>query len=180
MTVELLAIAQNDTQQGIAALDAALGEFPEDARLHFLKGSLLIGEKRFIAAHAAMSNAIRLDPGYDLARFQLGFFELTSGEAEAAMATWTPLKALAGDSYLRLFVAGLEHLIADRFEPCVSCLRDGISRNRDNAPLNADMELIISRCADLIAGSAKAEADGSEEAVSATSLLLGIARNRLN
>lgn len=177
---ELLGVAQQDTQSGIAAIEAVLREYPDDPRLHFLKGSLLIGEKRFIAAHSALSNALRLDPGYDLARFQLGFFELTSGEADAAVATWQRLKDLPEDSYLRLFVEGLEHLIADRFEPCIQVLRDGIARNQENLPLNNDMELIIARCQELTSASPGAGKAGTEEAVSATSLLLGAASKRLN
>lgn len=172
---EILMAADADTMAGVSAIDAALGTFPEDARLHFLKGSMLIGEKRFIAAHSALAKAVVLAPAFHLARFQLGFFELTSGEAETAISTWQPLHALSEGSYLKVFVDGLEHLVADRFESCVETLRGGMALNSDNLPLNADMQLIIDRCEEILGtGEAKGASDGG--AVSATSFLLDTAR----
>ncbi|MBX9645218.1 MAG: hypothetical protein K2W91_14115 [Novosphingobium sp.] len=178
---EILAISAQDTLAGIAAIDTALRDFPKDARLHFLKGSMLIGEKRFIAAHTALREAVRLDPELHIARFQLGFFELTSGEADAALASWQPLKAaLPAGHYLQLFVEGLEHLVADRFAPCIDSLRAGMEVNAENAPLNGDMQLIIERCRELLGEQGPtASESGDGEAVSATSFLLGTSR-RLN
>lgn len=173
---ELLGIAAQDTLAGIAAIDTALRDYPEDARLHFLKGSMLIGEKRFIAAHTALREAVRLDPDLHIARFQLGFFELTSGEADAALASWQPLKtALPEGHYLQLFVEGLEHLVADRFAPCIESLQAGMAVNAENAPLNGDMQLIIDRCRELLGEQAPPDT-GEGQAVSATSFLLGTSR----
>lgn len=169
---QLLALAGSDPQQGVDAAERLLMDHPADARLHFLKGSLLIGLKRFIGAHEAMRRAVELAPDFALARFQLGFFELTSGEAATAIQTWQPLKALPQDHYLYLLVEGLEHLAADRFEACIASLRAGIAANRENAPLNGDMGLIIEKCAELMAGASGNSGDGGGD-VSATSLLLG-------
>ncbi len=174
---EILEVAATNTMSGVAAIDQALGDYPGDARLHFLKGSLLIDEKRFIGAYAAMRQAVELAPDFHLARFQLGLFELTSGEADAALATWRPLLALPVDSYLKNFVDGLEHLVADQFEPCIAELRAGIERNQENLPLNNDMQLIIARCDELMAGNGSVPVGNSDsEAVSATSLLLSTSR----
>lgn len=173
---EILQISAADTMAGVAAIDAALADFPEDARLHFLKGSMLIGEKRFIAAHAALTRAVAIAPEFYLARFQLGFFELTSGEAETAKATWQPLHALPDGNYLKAFVEGLEHLIGDRFDQCIASLRAGIAINQENEPLNNDMRLIIDRCDEILAGGGSSIAAGEDDAVSATSLLLGAKR----
>lgn len=175
---EILTVAAGDTQAGIAAIDAVLHDYPGDARLHFLKGSMLIGEKRFIAAHAALRAAVELDANLHIARFQLGFFELTSGEADAAMASWEPLKEmLAADHYLRTFVSGLEYLIFDRFSECIDSLQTGMERNDENLPLNGDMQLIIDRCRELLGDQPSAsETHGSDHAVSATSFLLGTTR----
>lgn len=172
---EILQIAAGDTMAGVAAIDSALARYPEDARLHFLKGSMLIGEKRFIAAHSALTAAVQLDPDFHIARFQLGFFELTSGEAQTALATWEPLRVLPSDHHLKIFVEGLEHLIADRFEQCVATLRSGMALNTENLPLNADMQLIIDRCIEILGG-ASSPTSGDDDAISATSLLLGAGR----
>lgn len=168
----LLAAAGEDSGQGVAAIDAALADHPSDPRLHFLKGSLLIGLKRFVEAHDALARAVEIAPDFALARFQLGFFELTSGEAEAARETWRPLRALPAGHWLLSFVTGLEHLIADRFAECIAALREGIGANAENPPLNHDMALIVARCEELLAAQAGAEAAPETAEVSATSLLL--------
>ena len=170
---ELLATAEEDSQRGVNAIDAVLVDFPDDARLHFLKGSLLIGLRRFIEAHGALSRAVALSPDFHIARFQLGLFELTSGEADAAIATWAPLKRLPAEHSLSIFVRGLEDLIADRFEQCIAALREGIAANDENLPLNRDMELVIEKCETLIAARPPArEETEAPAAVSATSFLL--------
>lgn len=175
LVIEVLRAADADSNAGIAALEQALPNYPDDARLHFMYGSLLIGERRFIAAHAALTKAVELDREFHLARFQLGFFELTSGEAAAAQRTWQPLKALPAAHYLARFVDGLEHLIADRFADCIAVLSDGIAANHENPPLNGDMQLIIERTRTALERGGSPE-QSDDDVVSATSLLLGATR----
>lgn len=170
---EIVAAAGSDPEAAIGAIDAALSAWPDDHRLHFLKGSLMIGLKRFIGAHSAMAKAVALAPEFAIARFQLGFFELTSGEADAAKSTWQPLKAqLPAEHWMLYFVDGLEHLAADRFAECILALRHGIEHNTENLPLNTDMSLIIEKCAELLGNEGSAPSSGNDE-ISATSFLLG-------
>jgi hypothetical protein len=89
------------------------------------------------------SSGVDLAPDYAIARFQLGFLLLTSGESHAAQEAWGPLHALPADNYLRLFVMGLCHLIRDEFNDVINVLQDGMARNRDNPAMNRDMQLII-------------------------------------
>lgn len=169
-----------DADGALDRVELLLAEFPFDPRLHFLKGSLLVGLKRFVGAHLAMSRALEIAPDYDLARFQLGFFELTSGEADAALRTWAPLDhSLAPGHWMRHFVEGLRALAEDRFADCVAALRAGIAANDENLPLNGDMELIIAECEKLGEGEGSQPDDrGDEGAVSTTSFLLGNANRR--
>lgn len=168
---QLLAAIQTDEAGGLALADRLIDAYPADARLQFLRGSVLVGNGRSIEGHAALSRAVELAPDFALARFQLGFFELTSGEADRALASWEPLGSLPQDSSLSLFVAGLTHLIHDRFADAISALRQGMEANDDNPPLNRDMQLIVEQCARLLEeGGAPAE---PVEEASATSLLLG-------
>ncbi|WP_161956838.1 tetratricopeptide repeat protein [Sphingosinithalassobacter portus] len=159
---------QVQTDDAIVLTEKMIDAYPEDARLHFLRGSILAGAGRPIEAHASLSRAVALAPDFALARFQLGFFELTSGEAQRALATWEPLGALPDTAYLRRFAEGLAHLIRNEFVETVLALRSGIDANEENLPLNNDMQLIIDECEGLI-GRPSAEADEA----SATSLLLG-------
>lgn len=154
--------------EGTTRVDELLARFPEDARLHFLRGSMLIGEGRHIEGHDGLARAIALAPDFAIARFQLGLFELTSGEADKALDTWGRLDRLPDNHYLRQFVDGLRCLIRDDFMGAVVQLRAGIALNEENAPLNHDMQLVIDRCESILAGGK----EGAEGAVSETSLIL--------
>lgn len=167
--VQLLQAMQSDASDELMLAERLIDAYPEDARLHFLRGSLLAGSGRPIEAHASLSRAVALAPEFALARFQLGFFELTSGEAVRALATWEPLDTLPADHYLAHFVTGLRHLIADRFAETIAALEAGIAVNDENPPLNRDMQLIIDECAGLAERKPPAAA---EEEASATSFLL--------
>jgi tetratricopeptide (TPR) repeat protein len=167
---ELLAAMRTGTHDEVTLAERLIEAYPEDARLHFLRGSTLAGSGRPIEAHAALSRAVALAPEFALARFQLGFFELTSGEAARALATWEPLKALPAEHHLAYFVRGLRHLIADHFGDAIRELRAGIAVNGDNAPLNRDMQLIIDACEPFSTDPPSAGPAGEE--ASATSFLL--------
>lgn len=160
--------AMQDEENQVERVDALLGQFPEDARLHFLRGSMLVGAGRLIEAHSALSRAVALAPDFAIARFQLGLFQLTSGEADKALETWGRLDRLADDHYLRKFVDGLRCLVRDDFGGAIENLQRGIALNQDNAPLNRDMHMLIEQCRPFLDGSG---GDGGE-AASETSLIL--------
>jgi hypothetical protein len=166
---EAMAAAQVDDEAGLEAVEGLIEAYGLDPRLHFLRGSILAGLKRYDEGRLAMAVAVDLAPGFAIARFQLGFLALTSGDAETALAVWAPLGELPADHPLRLFATGLEHLIRDEFEPCIARLREGMALNTDLPPVNHDMQLIIER---LLQTQAELAAVGEPEVVSARHLLL--------
>lgn len=167
---DLIGLMQADEGAALSRVAALVETYPEDARLHFLRGSMLIGAQRNIEAHGALSRAVALAPDFATARFQLGFFELTSGEPAAALATWAPLGELPSDHYLRIFCEGLGLLIEDRFPEAISRLQEGMRVNSENPPLNRDMQLLIDECRPLI-GTGK-DTPAAEDDESATSVML--------
>lgn len=167
---DLVAAVGADDSRDEDMVRALLGRYPDDPRLHFLSGSILAGKNRPIEAHRAMSRAVELAPGFTLARYQLGFFELTSGEAERALSTWGPLLALAPDDYLRVFAEGMIHLIRDEFDAAIERFEAGVALNRDNEPMNRDIRLLIAECRKLQEQGGDA---GGDDEMSATALLLG-------
>ncbi len=140
---ELLVFLNENQDRAAERLEALLLDYPEDPRLHFLKGSLQAGQEEYAAARLSMRRAVDLAPDYTVARFQLGFLLLTSGEPVAAQEAWGPLHALPRAHYLRHFVEGLSHLIRDEFEDSVRMLEEGIAANNENIPMNRDMQLIV-------------------------------------
>ena len=167
---ELMEAMQADAGDELEQADRLISDYPEDPRLHFLRGSILASIGRPIEALPALRQAVELAPDFAIARFQLGFFQLTSGEAANALGTWGPLALLQEDHYLRIFVTGLTHLIRDEFAEAIAQLEKGIALNAENPPLNRDMQLIIEQTRPLLTPEAPDEADG--EAASATSFLL--------
>lgn len=168
---ELMEVMQADSGDELEQADRLISDYPEDPRLHFLRGSILASIGRPIEALPALRTAVELAPDFAIARFQLGFFQLTSGEAANALSTWGPLALLPEQNYLRMFVAGLTHLIRDEFEEAITQLRAGMAANDENPPLNRDMQLIVEQTSALAAGAATADTP-DREAASATSFLL--------
>ena len=166
---ELIEAMQSDSADELQRADRLVAAYPDDARLHFLRGSILANIGRSIEALPALQRSVELAPDFALARFQTGFFQLTSGDAADALGTWGPLALLPADNYLRMFVAGLTHLIRDEFGQAVEQLRAGIAANEENPPLNRDMQLIIDQTSELMTSSAPAD---EESGASATSFLL--------
>lgn len=168
---------QSGDGDDLPQIDGLIARFPQDPRLHFLRGSILAGRQRAIEAHAALSRAVELAPDFHVARYQLGFFELTSGEVDRALSTWGPLLRLPEDNYLRVFVEGLTHLARDEFTEAIARMQAGMALNAENTPLNNDIRLLIVECEKLASGeSGGGDAGGGSgdmSDLSATSIMLG-------
>lgn len=145
----LIAQLQHDDDGGLARLGDLLGAWPLDPRLHFLQGSVLAGLQRYDEGRRAMARAVEITPDYALARFQLGFLDLTSGRALDAVAVWTPLVNLPEDEPLRLLAEGLMNLASDRFSEARRLLARGMELNTAVPLVNADMQLILDQIANL-------------------------------
>ena len=170
----LVAQMQTGEIDPITAIDVLLSSYPKDARLHFLKGSNLAGQGRLIEAHGSLSDAVEIAPDFAIARFQLGLFQLTSGESNNALKTWARLDMLPDEHYLKLFVVGLRHMVRDEFSECIESLQAGIAVNVENPPLNNDMNLVIEQCKPFLSGETGATNAQTEEedTTSATSVFL--------
>lgn len=166
----LMGAMQADSGDELEQVDRLIADHPGDPRLHFLRGSILASIGRPIEALPALRQAVELAPDFTIARFQLGFFQLTSGEAANALSTWGPLAMLPEQNYLRMFVAGLTHLIRDEFAEAIAQLRAGIQANDENPPLNRDMQLIVDQTSAIASGKSDEAREG--DAASATSFLL--------
>lgn len=138
-----LELLNQDEVLGLERLDVLLLDYSDDARLHFLRGSILAGLKRYEAAISAVGKAIELAPDFTIARFQLGFLYYTSGDVQAAERVWGPLADLPEDAPPRVFARGLHLLARDEIEVGVATLEHGIALNLDNPSMNADMRLLI-------------------------------------
>jgi hypothetical protein len=166
--VEAVEMAGRDDAGALARVAGLIKAHPADPRLHFLQGSLFAGLARYQEGLAAMRRAVALAPDYEIARFQLGLLELSSGDAEAADATLQPLAE--SDAGLSLFARALRLLARDELGGAAELLIQGIERNWEHPLINRDMEMMIARIEE-----ARRAPDGpaaAEEEVSAAHMLL--------
>lgn len=140
----VLAEISQDAEQALAHMDELLQLYGGDARLHFLRGSVLAGAERYAEGRVAMRRAVDVAPDYTLARFQLGLLELSMGEATVAQSTWLPLLELPSDNSLNRFVTGLNKMLEGEFASAISLLEEGMALNTELAPMNRDMALMVS------------------------------------
>jgi len=174
---QLTSALQTPGADDVGAIDALLTRYPDDPRLHFMRGSVLAGQAEHIKAHASLTRAVELAPEFAIARYQLGFFELTSGEADQALSTWGPLLKAPKDNYLRVFVEGMTHVIRDEFTEAFAKFERGIALNQENEPLNGDIQLLMRELrAKMESGGdtpPPSDGDGDGDTTSASALLLG-------
>lgn len=168
---DLLEQMKAEDSPDTTAIDVAIKNYPEDPRLHFLKASSCAGAGRNFEAYESFERAVKIAPDFDLARFQFGLFQLTSGEAENALRTLEPLDRLNNDHYLKAFAIGLRHLVLDELPACVEAIQRGQILNRENPTLNMDLQLIVDKLEGLINGDEGVEPTQHEE-TSVTSMLL--------
>ena len=139
---------QTDDAGGLATIASMQISYPLDPRLHFVRGSVLAGLQRYDEGRSAMARAIEIAPDYALARFQLGFLDLTSGRAVDAIGVWQPLFNLPEDEPLRIFAEGLTNLAGDNFAEARRLLNKGIELNTENPLISSDMQLILDEIKD--------------------------------
>jgi tetratricopeptide (TPR) repeat protein len=130
-------------------LDRLASSYPSDPQLSFLVASMRISVGRLVLAHEAFLRTLELAPHFALARYQYGFFLITSGEVARALEIWGPLDLLPSDHYLRHFVNGMRCLVHDDIKEAALCFAAGINSNQDNEPLNSDIRLLMSSVKDI-------------------------------
>lgn len=148
---ELLALAveasrRNDAGHALAYLKEASSRADASTQALFMLGSEYAQLGLMDDAKASMARAVEVGPDFAIARFQLGMLHLTSGEADAARATWAPLSLLGTDhpqAYLAAFHKGMLHLMADEFDNALAALNAGLTQNQENEALNGDMRRVI-------------------------------------
>lgn len=115
-------------------LDEAREAWPKDPRLYFLSGATHAGAQQYDAARADFEMSLNLAPDFPIARFMLGFLDLTHGHVVRAADTWEALDALPPDDTLRVLKNGLLCLVDNQFDAAIVQLRAGIASN-DTYPL---------------------------------------------
>jgi len=143
---QALAASQgNDSVTAMELLKQACQEEPTSAWPHFLLGAELAQSGRYQEAETSYANAVLLAPTLNIARYELGTLQFTSGRASLAFLTWQPLLNLPETDPLKLFALGYTELANDSFINAVDYFQRGMAANTLNAPLNGNIQLLIDR-----------------------------------
>ncbi len=94
------------SEDGLKELDTLVQAFPDDARLHFLHGSLNADLKNYEKAVEDFGRSVEMDPDFHIARFQYGLLLFCLDRQQAALEAWASLEALDDDDCLLLFKRG--------------------------------------------------------------------------
>lgn len=166
---EAIAASQRgDTEAALRLLASVTEVAPQAAIPHLLAGAELAQAGRYAEAEAALARALLADAGLHIARYQLGLLQFTSGNVAMALLSWQPLLELGDGHALSLFVQGFAQLAQDSMSEAARLFHAGMDANTDNAPLNADIRLVLQRMADTVAsGQAPAPAPAPAAAAAA-------------
>ena len=160
---ELLQLGLNastagDSASAIAYLKEAVSRGDASATAHYLLGAEYAQIKMYERAIGEMEAAIALDPNLSIARLQLGMLWLGANNNERAADVLRALGELGPADPLRLFGAGLQHLISEQLADALRCLTEGVALNASNPALNGDMQSIMRHIELVQAGGAQAAA----------------------
>jgi len=147
---DAIAASQRNDSETALSLFARVSELvPHSAVPHLLAGAELAHIGRYAEAESAYARAVLADPQLHIARYQLGLLQFISGNIPMAMLSWQPLLELGPQNALSLFVQGFAQLAQDNFADAASLFHAGMAVNTDNPPLNADIEMVLQRMAEL-------------------------------
>jgi tetratricopeptide (TPR) repeat protein len=139
----LRAIGKGEHEQAIGHLKQAHQLEPGNGKILYLLAAEHAEIGLFDRAAQEMEEALKLEPDMPAARFQLGLLHITSGRVDQARQAWQPLDALGDGHYFTLFRDGLLALTVDQWDVAITKLRAGIQANKENMPLNADMQRVL-------------------------------------
>jgi len=133
------------TDPRIEELRRAAVADPRNGEVRYLLGVELAQQRQYDQAVLELSAAVALNPLLHTARLQLGLLHLTMAQPDHATQVLAPLESLDDQSALKHFKRGLEALAVDDFNAAIENLAHGIELNRENAPLNGDMQMLLER-----------------------------------
>jgi tetratricopeptide (TPR) repeat protein len=150
---ELLHLALNaagagNNEEALVKLKRALEIAPNDARVHYVLGSMYTQLGLIDRATKHLQHAVVFDPSMETARFRLGWIQLNTGTVDAAAETWKAFDGLGKEHPLYLVKTGLLHLAKNELVEAEKFLRLGIAANTIDAQFNYDMAQIHKQIVD--------------------------------
>lgn len=133
---------ENQHHTALDYLNKALELEPGHAGVRYFLAAEYAELGLFPRAARCMAEALELDPGMDLARFQLGLLHLQLQEPEQARATFETLFSVSTDDSLRAFADAYLSLFNDDQQNAIGKFEAGLAIC-ENAALKGDMIRVL-------------------------------------
>ncbi|WDM69891.1 hypothetical protein K6978_19600 [Xanthomonas cucurbitae] len=130
----------NDAQS-LAMLSVLLKQAPDCAEAYYLLGAQQAQLGEMNLAEQAFEQALRLSPGLEMARFQLGQLLLVTGRNAEAAQMLAPL-AESADA-IGSYASGLVSIANQQIDLAISQLQMGLAQVQPLAALQADMRALV-------------------------------------
>jgi tetratricopeptide (TPR) repeat protein len=139
------------TEESLVTLKRALGIAPNDARVHYVLGSMYNQIGMIERAEKHLQHATVFDPNMENARFELGWLYWSAGQADAAAETWKAFDSKGKEYPLFLFKTALLQLAKNEYAECEKNLRAGLSVNGGAVPYAAEMAQLYKQVSSYLA-----------------------------
>jgi tetratricopeptide (TPR) repeat protein len=139
----LQASREGRTSHAIDCWLQASREQPRSGVPHFLLGSERASAGDIPAAERSLANAVVLEPGFHLARYQLGLLQFSSDRPASALVTWQPLADLPPGEPLGHFVRGFASLATEQIPEALAHMRAGLACGDVQEALSGDIQKVI-------------------------------------
>ncbi len=138
----LAASREDHAETAISLFMQASEQLPSSGVPHFLVGSEHAAAGDMQAAEASFANAVLLAPEFELARYQLGLLQFSSGRAAVALVSWQPLFALPQQRSLGRFVRAFAALAQDRLQEALALFESGLACEDLNPAVAGDVRQV--------------------------------------
>ena len=133
---------ENNHHAALDYLERALKQEPNNPGVRYFQAAEYAGLGLFPRAILCMSEVLELDPGMDLARFQLGLLHLQQQAPEQARSAFETLFANGTDESLRTFADAYVSLIDEDQQVAIGKFERGLAIC-ENLPLKGDMVRVL-------------------------------------
>lgn len=97
----------------------------------------------FERAISGMETALAIDPGMDMASFQLGMLYSRNGQNDKAAELWTRIKEGSPDAALQMHSSAMLELLAENYQDALVYIKKGLMYEGDNPALGEMMRNLM-------------------------------------
>ncbi|MHA6194715.1 tetratricopeptide repeat protein [Pseudomonas wadenswilerensis] len=133
---------ENNHHAALDYLERALALEPNNPGVRYFQAAEYAELGLYPRAILCMGEVLELDPGMDLARFQLGLLQLQQGDTTQARTAFDSLRDLGSDESLRTFAAAYVSLIDEARGEAITLFERGLDIC-ENLPLKGDMVRVL-------------------------------------